>query len=58
MEPLPQTIADIRAGIRAGRYPNEAAVSQSIVRRVLECLGWPIYDPQIVWPEYKRAAAV
>jgi|AVFP01.1.fsa_nt_gi hypothetical protein len=55
MEPLPQTIADIRAGIRAGRYPNEAAVSQSIVRRVLECLGWPIYDPQIVWPEYSQA---
>lgn len=49
---LEQAIEDIREGIKAGRYPNEAAVSQGIVLRLLHALGWPAYDTQIVWPEY------
>lgn len=49
---LEQEIEGIREGIKAGRYPNEAAVSQGIVLRLLHALGWPAYDTQIVWPEY------
>ena len=49
---LEQDISDIRENLQRGRYPNEAAVSQGIVRRVLATLGWPIYDPQVVYPEY------
>ena len=49
---LEQDIGDIRENLRRGRYPNEAAVSQGIVRRLLATLGWPIYDPQVVYPEY------
>ena len=49
---LEQDIRDIRENLRRGRYANEAAVSQSIVRRLLGTLGWPIYDPQVVYPEY------
>ncbi len=49
---LAQDIGDIRENLRMGRYPNEAAVSQGIVRRLLATLGWPIYDPQVVYPEY------
>ena len=49
---LEQDIRDIRENLRRARYANEAAVSQSIVRRLLGTLGWPIYDPQVVYPEY------
>jgi predicted type IV restriction endonuclease len=49
---LTQHIEDVRAGIKAGRYGNEAAVSQGIVLRLLQALGWPTYDTQVVCPEY------
>ena len=42
----------IREGIKAGRFVNEAAVSQGIVLRILHALSWPTYDTQIVSPEY------
>lgn len=49
---LEQHIEEIRAGIRAGRFGNEASVSQGIVLRLLHALSWPAYDTQIVCPEY------
>jgi predicted type IV restriction endonuclease len=45
-------LEEIRVGIKGGRFPNEAAVSQGIVLRLLMALGWPTWDTQIVWPEY------
>jgi predicted type IV restriction endonuclease len=45
-------IEDIQSGIKAGSYSNEASVSQGIVLRLLQALGWPTYDTQIVCPEY------
>lgn len=45
-------IEAIRAGIKAGRFSNEASVSQGIVLRLLHALGWPTYDTDAVWPEY------
>ena len=45
-------IEDIRRGLEANRYPNEAAVSQGIVLRLLGTLGWPTYNIQVVIPEY------
>jgi predicted type IV restriction endonuclease len=42
----------IREGIRAGRFSNEASVSQGIILRLLNALEWPLYDTQIVSPEY------
>ncbi len=45
-------IDDIREKLEKGRYPNEAAVSQGIVIRLLEVLAWPKYDTQVVIPEY------
>jgi predicted type IV restriction endonuclease len=47
-----EDLIDIRAGIKAGRYVNEATVSQGIVQRLLNALGWPVYDTEIVAPEY------
>lgn len=49
---LEQEIEVIRKGIKEGRFVNEAAVSQGIVLRLLHGLGWPLYDTQIIWPEY------
>ena len=49
---LEQDVSDIRENLQRGRYPNEAAVSQGIVRRLLATLGWPVYDPQVVYPEF------
>jgi hypothetical protein len=49
---IEQVIESIRAGIRAGNFPNEASVSQGIVLRLLHVLEWPAYDTQAVWPEY------
>lgn len=52
---LEEHIEDIRAGIRAGSYANEASVSQGIVLRLLQGLGWPTYDTKVVCPEYSMA---
>jgi hypothetical protein len=41
---LETTLADIIARLRQGRFPNEQAVSQGIVLRVLQELGWDIYE--------------
>lgn len=49
---IEQEIGSIRAGIKAGRFSNEASVSQGIVLRLLHALGWPSYDTDSVWPEY------
>lgn len=45
-------IISIRSGIKAGRFSNEASVSQGIVLRLLNALGWPTYDTATVWPEF------
>ncbi len=45
---MKEALLDIRAGIKAGRYVNEATVSQGIVQRLLHSLGWPVYDTEIV----------
>jgi hypothetical protein len=47
-------LLDIRAGIKTGRYINEATISQGIVQRLLDALGWPVYDTEVVVvaPEY------
>lgn len=49
---LEQHIEEIRAGIKGGRFGNEASVSQGIVLRLLHALSWPPYDTQVVCPEY------
>jgi predicted type IV restriction endonuclease len=49
---LDQELQTIQAGLRSGIFPNEASVSQGIVLRILNALGWPTYDTQVVSPEY------
>jgi len=50
---LEATITDIIARLRQGRFPNEQAISQGIVLRMLQELGWDIYDTTAVWPEFQ-----
>jgi len=50
---LEATLADITARLRQGRFPNEQAVSQGVVLRVLQELGWDTWDTSVVWPEYQ-----
>lgn len=42
----------IRAGLNGGLYPNERAVSTSIVIPILRALDWDDSDPGQVMPEY------
>ena len=49
---LKEHIDNIRDNLEKGLFINEAAVSDSIVRRLLDALDWPIYNPQLVFPQY------
>lgn len=46
-------IEEIQKGLRTGSFPNEASVSTGIVLRLLQALGWSVFEAQVVWPEYK-----
>ena len=52
MTDLREHLIEIQNGLTTGSFPNEAAISQGVVIRLLQALGWPVYDPQIVFPEY------
>lgn len=49
---LNSDLEDIRNRLKAGGYQNEAAVSQGVILRLLNTLGWPIFDSARVSPEY------
>lgn len=49
---LKEHIDDIRDNLEKGLFTNEAAVSNSIVLRLLEALTWPKFNPQVIAPEY------
>lgn len=49
---LETTLTDIIARLRQGKFANEQSISQGIVLRVLQELGWDTWDTTVVWPEY------
>ena len=49
---LQEHIDDIRDKLVKREFPDEDAVSQRIVLRLLKALAWPIFNTQIVHPEY------
>ena len=49
---LEEHIRQIRLGIEARQFANEAAVSQGIVLRLLGALSWPCWDTHVVAPQY------
>ncbi len=50
---LESTLADVTHRLRQGRFSNEQAISQGIVLRLLQDLGWDTWDTATVWPEYQ-----
>ena len=50
---LETILADITERLRPGRFPNEQAISQGIVLRLLQELGWDAWETSVVWPEYQ-----
>lgn len=50
---LTERIDNARRLLREGRLINEAAVSSGVVLPLLDALGWPVFDPSVVAPEYK-----
>ena len=50
---LESTITDIISRLRQGLFPNEQSISQGIVLRALQHLGWESWGTTVVWPEYQ-----
>lgn len=50
--PLEKHISDIQEKLKNNEFPNEQSISQGIVLRLLSALEWPVYDTQLVIPEY------
>jgi hypothetical protein len=50
---LETTLTDIKARLLQGIFSNEQAISQGIVLRLLQELGWDTWDTASVWPEYQ-----
>lgn len=50
--PLEEHIRDIKTRLGRNEYPNEQAISQGIVLRLLGAMEWDVYNPQVVIPEY------
>lgn len=46
-------MSDIVARLRQGKFPNEQSISQGIVLRLLQELGWDTWDTTVVWPEFQ-----
>ena len=49
---LMATLADIRRRLAAGVFTDTDRVTQGIVLPVLHDLGWPVFDPAVVVPQY------
>ena len=50
---LTSAIDDLAQRIAAGSYRSEAEISQGVVKRILHELDWPVFDVQVVAPEFK-----
>jgi predicted type IV restriction endonuclease len=50
---LETTLNEITTRLRQGKFSNEQAISQGIVLRLLQELGWDTWDTAAVWPEYQ-----
>ncbi len=51
-ENLVLQIKEIRDHLTRGDFANEAQVSRSVVMRLLDTLGWDVWNPKVVSPEF------
>ncbi|MCC6626052.1 MAG: hypothetical protein IT340_01495 [Chloroflexi bacterium] len=49
---ITEAVTQIAAALRTGSFGSEDAIKQGIILRLLVELGWPIFDPAVVYPEY------
>lgn len=49
---MQKVIKQVCDSIEAGHFVNESAISTGIVLPILQGLGWPVFNPAIVTPEY------
>lgn len=49
---LSEHIDEVRQNLTNQVYPDEAAVERGVVQRLLGGLGWPIFDVQIIVPQF------
>lgn len=52
METLETVLKEIAGHLKNGGYKNEEHVRVGIVLRILQALGWDIWNPRECWPEY------
>ena len=52
-ETLASVIDALAQGISSGSFRTEADISQGVVKPVLHELGWPVFDVQVVAPEFR-----
>lgn len=55
MSQLDQVLQRVKSDLTRNSFRNEAAVSQGVVLPILNALGWEVFDPKIVWPEYSMS---
>ena len=53
MDDLVAAILDVREKLGRGLYSNEDQVSKMVVMRLLQKLGWDVFDPVWVSSEFK-----
>lgn len=49
---LEDTLMQVQENLRKGLFPNEAAVSTGAVLPILNDLGWQVFNPSVVTPEF------
>lgn len=49
---LVNIVQQVQSRLKTGQFVNEASVSQGAVLPILQALGWPVFDAQMVCPEY------
>ena len=51
-EQLIAEVLEIRSALIRGDYQSEVAISDYVVRRLFNGLGWPRYNAQVVFPQF------
>lgn len=49
---LEVVLRNITQGLKEEAFPNEQSISQGVVLPILDGLNWPVFEPNIVCPEY------
>jgi hypothetical protein len=52
--PFLEKLSEIQNSLRENRFPNESSISTGIVLPILQELGWQVFNPRQVLPEYNE----